>query len=82
MNLEAIADLERALGQLDVVFIESGGDNLAAAFSPDLADASIYVIDVSGGEVPGHSSLQTEDGLDAVVDWALEQYQAASPRTL
>src|SRR5277367_2299465 len=50
MNLEAIADLERALGQVDVVFIESGGDNLAAAFSPDLADASIYVIDVSGGD--------------------------------
>ena len=38
MNLEAIADLERALGHVDVVFIESGGDNLAAAFWPDLAD--------------------------------------------
>ena len=50
MNLEAIADLERALGRLDIVFIESGGDNLAAAFSPDLADASIYVIDVAGGD--------------------------------
>jgi urease accessory protein len=50
MNLEAIADLERTLGQVDIVFIESGGDNLAAAFSPDLADASIYVIDVSGGD--------------------------------
>src|ERR1700728_3007509 len=50
MNLEAIADLERTLGQVDVIFIESGGDNLAAAFSPDLADAFIYVIDVSGGD--------------------------------
>src|SRR5436305_1260568 len=50
MNLEAIADLERTLGDVDVVFIESGGDNLAAAFSPDLADASIYVIDVAGGD--------------------------------
>jgi urease accessory protein len=50
MNLEAIADLERTLGRVDVIFIESGGDNLAAAFSPDLADASIYVIDVSGGD--------------------------------
>ncbi|MBV9295220.1 MAG: urease accessory protein UreG, partial [Acidobacteriaceae bacterium] len=40
MNLEAIADLERSLGHIDVVFIESGGDNLAAAFSPDLADVS------------------------------------------
>src|ERR1700689_1786996 len=50
MNLGAIADLERTLGRVDVVFIESGGDNLAAAFSPDLADASIYVIDVAGGD--------------------------------
>jgi len=50
MNLEAIADLERTLGHVDVIFIESGGDNLAAAFSPDLADAFIYVIDVSGGD--------------------------------
>ena len=50
MNLEAIADLERTLGRVDVIFIESGGDNLAAAFSPDLADAAIYVIDVSGGD--------------------------------
>ena len=50
MNLEAIADLERELERVDLVFIESGGDNLAAAFSPDLADASVYVIDVSGGD--------------------------------
>ena len=50
MNLEAVADLERTLGHVDVVFIESGGDNLAAAFSPDLADVFIYVIDVSGGD--------------------------------
>jgi len=50
MNLEAIDDLERSLGNVDMVFIESGGDNLAAAFSPDLADVSIYVIDVSGGD--------------------------------
>ncbi len=50
MNLEAIADLERSLGDIDVIFIESGGDNLAAAFSPDLADVFIYVIDVAGGD--------------------------------
>src|SRR5580698_2824970 len=50
MNLEAIDDLERSLGNVDMVLIESGGDNLAAAFSPDLADVSIYVIDVSGGD--------------------------------
>ena len=118
MNLEAIADLERALGQVDVIFIESGGDNLAAAFSPDLADAFIYVIDVSGGDKiprkggPGimrsdllvinkidlapyvgasldvmerdtrrmrgsrpfvFTNLRSEDGLDTVVGWALEQ---------
>ncbi len=50
MNLEAIADLERHLGEVDLIFVESGGDNLAAAFSPDLADVSIYVIDVAGGD--------------------------------
>lgn len=50
MNLEAIAELEATLGQVDLVFVESGGDNLAAAFSPDLADVSIYVIDVAGGD--------------------------------
>ncbi len=50
MNLEAIADLEQSLGKVDLIFVESGGDNLAAAFSPDLADVSIYVIDVAGGD--------------------------------
>ena len=118
MNLEAIADLERSLARLDVVFIESGGDNLAAAFSPDLADASIYVIDVAGGDKiprkggpgitrsdllvinkidlapyvgaslevmdrdarrmrgPGpfvFTNLKSDEGLDTVVNWAIEQ---------
>jgi urease accessory protein len=118
MNLEAIDDLERTLGDVDLVFIESGGDNLAAAFSPDLADASIYVIDVSGGDKiprkggPGimrsdllvinktdlaphvgasldvmdrdarkmrgsrpfvFTNLKSDEGLDTVVDWVLEQ---------
>lgn len=50
MNLEAIADLENTLPGLELVFIESGGDNLAAAFSPDLVDIWIYVIDVAGGD--------------------------------
>ena len=50
MNLEAIADLEESLSQLELVFVESGGDNLAAAFSPELVDVFIYVIDVSGGD--------------------------------
>jgi urease accessory protein len=50
MNLEAIADLEESLPGLELIFVESGGDNLAAAFSPELVDVSIYVIDVAGGD--------------------------------
>src|SRR5215469_14822833 len=50
MNLEAIANLEAQVPGLELVFVESGGDNLAAAFSPELADLSIYVIDVAGGD--------------------------------
>jgi len=50
INLAAIADMRRRFPDLDVVFIESGGDNLAATFSPDLADLTIYVIDVAAGE--------------------------------
>ncbi|WVT72397.1 urease accessory protein UreG [Sinorhizobium chiapasense] len=50
INLQAIADLNRRIPDLDVVFIESGGDNLAATFSPDLADLTIYVISVCQGE--------------------------------
>jgi urease accessory protein len=50
MNIEAIEDLEASHPGLELVFVESGGDNLAAAFSPELVDASIYVIDVAGGD--------------------------------
>ncbi len=50
INLQAIAEMRRRFPDLDVVFIESGGDNLAATFSPELADITIYLIDVSGGE--------------------------------
>ncbi|SER64659.1 urease accessory protein UreG [Rhizobium sp. NFR03] len=50
INLQAIADLNRRIPDLDVVFIESGGDNLAATFSPDLADITLYVISVCQGE--------------------------------
>ena len=50
MNIEAIGQLERAHPGLELVFVESGGDNLAAAFSPELVDAFIYVIDVAGGD--------------------------------
>jgi urease accessory protein len=50
MNLDAVDELTRRFSDLDLVFLESGGDNLAASFSPELVDASIYVIDVSGGD--------------------------------
>jgi urease accessory protein len=50
MNIDAIEDLESAHAGLELVFVESGGDNLAAAFSPELVDAFIYVIDVAGGD--------------------------------
>ncbi len=50
MNLAAVADMMGAFPDLDIIFIESGGDNLAATFSPELADVTIYVIDVSAGD--------------------------------
>lgn len=50
INLAAVADMCRRFPDLDVILIESGGDNLAATFSPELADITIYVIDVAGGE--------------------------------
>lgn len=50
VNLAAIADLEQRFGDLEIVIIESGGDNLAATFSPELADRTIYVIDVAEGD--------------------------------
>ena len=50
MNLEAIARLQDTFPGLDLIFVESGGDNLAATFSPELSDLTLYVIDVAGGE--------------------------------
>lgn len=50
MNFEAIEELERRFADLDLILIESGGDNLAAAFSPELVDRFIYIIDVAQGE--------------------------------
>jgi len=50
MNLAAIEDMQRKFPEADLCFIESGGDNLAATFSPELADLTIYVIDVAAGE--------------------------------
>ena len=50
MNLEAVDEMVEKFPDVQIIFIESGGDNLSATFSPDLADASIYVIDVAQGE--------------------------------
>src|ERR1700759_4703675 len=50
INLAGIADMRRRFPNLDLILIESGGDNLAATFSPELADLTIYVIDVSAGD--------------------------------
>ncbi len=50
INLQAVAEMSRRFPDLDVIFIESGGDNLAATFSPDLADLTLYVISVCQGE--------------------------------
>jgi urease accessory protein len=50
INFEAIDEMKGRFPGLDILFLESGGDNLAASFSPELVDASIYVIDVAGGD--------------------------------
>ena len=50
MNLNAVDDLQKKFPNLDMIMIESGGDNLAATFSPELSDLTLYVIDVSAGD--------------------------------
>lgn len=50
LNLEAIENLTQKFPDLEIVFVESGGDNLASSFSPELVDAWLFVIDVSGGD--------------------------------
>ena len=50
MNLAAVGELNQRIENLDVVFVESGGDNLSATFSPELSDLTIYVIDVAAGD--------------------------------
>ena len=50
INLEAVARLNQRFADLDIIFIESGGDNLAATFSPELSDLTLYVIDVAAGD--------------------------------
>ncbi len=64
INMAGVADLQRRFPALDVILIESGGDNLAATFSPELADITIYVIDVSAGDkIPrkGGPGIQRSD---------------------
>src|SRR5277367_2199615 len=64
MNLAAVADLCGKFAGLDIVFVESGGDNLAATFSPELSDLTLYVIDVAAGEkIPrkGGPGITTSD---------------------
>ena len=50
MNLAAVGELNKRVNNLDIVFVESGGDNLSATFSPELSDLTIYVIDVAAGD--------------------------------
>ena len=50
INLAAVAEMTERFGDLEIIFIESGGDNLAATFSPELADITLYVIDVAAGD--------------------------------
>lgn len=50
INFDAVGEMQQRFPDLDIIFLESGGDNLAASFSPELVDASIYVIDVAGGD--------------------------------
>jgi urease accessory protein len=64
LNLEAVEALEHDFPSLDIIFIESGGDNLASSFSPELVDAWLFILDVSGGEkVPrkGGPGIQSSD---------------------
>jgi urease accessory protein UreG len=75
INLAGIADLRRRFPALDIILIESGGDNLAATFSPELADLTIYVIDVSAGEDP--PQRRTGDHAQR-----LARYQQDRPRTV
>jgi urease accessory protein len=80
MNLQAIADLEESLPGLQLIFVESGGDNLGAAFSPELVDIWIYVIDVAEGDkIPrkGGPGIQRSDLL-IINKIDLAQYVGAS----
>ena len=61
MNLTAIDELQHRFGNLDIIMVESGGDNLSATFSPELSDLTLYVIDVSAANPQSTAaSLQEE----------------------
>ena len=67
INLEAVEQLNRRFPGLDLIIVESGGDNLAATFSPELADLTIYVIDVAAGEMPESISRITHTAENRIV---------------
>ena len=83
MNLEAVDEMAARFPDVDLIFIESGGDNLSATFSPDLADAAIYVIDVAQGEkIPrkGGPGVTRSDLLAPMVGASLEVMKHDSER--
>ena len=84
INLAAIADMRRRFPDLDIILVESGGDNLAATFSPELADLTIYVIDVSGGEkIPRKGGPGvTRSDLLVINKTDLAPYVGASPEVM
>ena len=73
-NLEAMEQMTTEFPDLDILFLESGGDNLAAFFSPELVDAAIYVIDVAGG---GRTVLSSSSSSDSVSPVFVEERLAA-----
>jgi urease accessory protein len=66
INLAAVADMRRKFPNLDLILIESGGDNLAATFSPELADLTLYVIDVARRQ----DSIKGGPGIPAPISWS------------
>lgn len=79
MNLAAVEELAKLHKNLDVVFVESGGDNLSATFSPELADLTIYVIDVAEGEkIPRKGGPDTRSDLLVINKIDLAPYVGAS----
>ena len=84
INLAAVSEMRKRFANLDLILIESGGDNLAATFSPELADLTIYVIDVSGGEkIPRKGGPGvTRSDLLVINKIDLAPYVGASPEVM